>query len=234
MNTSLLNLNEEEIGKKYNMLTIIEIVEEERTSKKTGVERIDRLAVCSCDCGNIQYVAFSNVRNGNSKSCGCLSRTKDGDSYKELYYRWMTQYNYKGSEMEKEWQEFTVFEKWCKDNHFSSGDTVVRIDKKKNLGPANAKIEKLRKYNFKKKYIYYIVSPDGEDYMTDNLNDFCFKHELNPYMFNRVALTRATKSESSSNKYFSHLGWTVDSMHKDINKDVLTYEDQFFYPPTLS
>lgn len=29
---------------------------------------------CICDCGNITYVNLNNLRNGHTKSCGCLQR----------------------------------------------------------------------------------------------------------------------------------------------------------------
>lgn len=31
---------------------------------------------CQCECGNIAYVNRGNLKSGNSKSCGCISRNK--------------------------------------------------------------------------------------------------------------------------------------------------------------
>lgn len=47
---------------KYNMLTIIDI---KSKNNKT-------FYYCRCDCGNEKWFQASHVRNGNTKSCGCL------------------------------------------------------------------------------------------------------------------------------------------------------------------
>lgn len=53
-------------GKKYNRFTVLKLF-----SNKTG-EAI--LWACVCDCGEIRNVRGSNLRSGNSKSCGCLQK----------------------------------------------------------------------------------------------------------------------------------------------------------------
>lgn len=53
-----------EIGKTYNKLTVIEYA----GLNKTG----QALWRCQCECGNIVEVLGINLRNGNTKSCGCL------------------------------------------------------------------------------------------------------------------------------------------------------------------
>src|SRR5688572_18967007 len=49
---------------------------------------------CLCDCGNVTFVVSANLVNGNTKSCGCLSKErlmkmvyKDGRSYDPNYSR---------------------------------------------------------------------------------------------------------------------------------------------------
>lgn len=51
---------------KFNKLTIIAF------SKKIGKRKIWK---CSCECGNITYVSESNIKNGHTKSCGCLGKS---------------------------------------------------------------------------------------------------------------------------------------------------------------
>lgn len=53
------------IGDRYGKLTVTEEVE--KTSK-------DRRFLCKCDCGNELSVNMSSLRQGNTKSCGCLHR----------------------------------------------------------------------------------------------------------------------------------------------------------------
>lgn len=51
-------------GKRHGMLTVIE-----PTKNHKGREL---RWLCKCDCGNITYVQSSNLRNGHTRSCGCL------------------------------------------------------------------------------------------------------------------------------------------------------------------
>lgn len=53
------------IGKKFTRLTPIEVVFEK---KKHLIYK------CQCDCGNVIEVAGYALRNGNTKSCGCIRR----------------------------------------------------------------------------------------------------------------------------------------------------------------
>ena len=54
----------EMIGKKFNMLTVLE----ESPNRINGKV----CYICKCDCGNItKPISGSNLRNGHTKSCGC-------------------------------------------------------------------------------------------------------------------------------------------------------------------
>lgn len=61
------------IGKKYNKLTVF----------KRGNDRISESGrkfitwECICECGNIITVDANNLRNNNTKSCGCITNCKD-------------------------------------------------------------------------------------------------------------------------------------------------------------
>lgn len=72
----IFNLNKEnEIGKKYGLLTIKKLVlEEEKT-----------YAICDCDCRKSfdKKILFSQIKNGRIKSCGCYNKRNGKD--KELY-----------------------------------------------------------------------------------------------------------------------------------------------------
>lgn len=62
-----------EIGKKYGRLTVIE-----QSDKKTKSRAIHW--TCQCECGNIIEVAGTDLRNGKTKSCGCLAQEMRGQS----------------------------------------------------------------------------------------------------------------------------------------------------------
>ena len=54
------------IGLKFNKLLVIKRVENMEKQKKNPIW------VCQCDCGNITEVFGFCLKNGNTKSCGCL------------------------------------------------------------------------------------------------------------------------------------------------------------------
>lgn len=58
----------DETGKKFNKLTFVEY--DSYKNRKTYWK-------CRCDCGNICIVESSNVKNGNTKSCGCLKQKRE-------------------------------------------------------------------------------------------------------------------------------------------------------------
>lgn len=64
-----------EIGNKYGLLTVIE----------RGPNTYDGKAqwICKCECGNTTIVLGTNLRKGNTKSCGCL-KAKQPPARKDL------------------------------------------------------------------------------------------------------------------------------------------------------
>lgn len=65
-----------EIGNTYHNLTVIE-----RAPNKNNRAQW----ICKCKCGNTTIVDGKSLRNGNTKSCGCLNKTKEiGKKYNKL------------------------------------------------------------------------------------------------------------------------------------------------------
>ena len=58
-----------QIGDKYNYWTILSL--SDFVSKKG-----ERYYKCQCDCGNIKQVAISNLKRGNTVSCGCHNKDR--------------------------------------------------------------------------------------------------------------------------------------------------------------
>lgn len=59
-------------GKKFGRLTVVEWVNDGKWK-------------CVCDCGNETIVSTCNLRNGNTKSCGCLQRERaSGASFVQI------------------------------------------------------------------------------------------------------------------------------------------------------
>ena len=53
-------------GQKFGRLTVIERVENDKQNKSRWL--------CICECNNKTIVNASSLKNGNTKSCGCLAR----------------------------------------------------------------------------------------------------------------------------------------------------------------
>ena len=60
-----------EIGNKYGRLTVLE----RAGNNKNG----NAQWFCECECGNTGIFLGTRLRNGHTKSCGCLSREKSGE-----------------------------------------------------------------------------------------------------------------------------------------------------------
>jgi len=59
-------------GQKFNMLTVLEHAGRDSTNKTQWL--------CQCDCGNIKVITGLNLKNSNSKSCGCKKHLKGADN----------------------------------------------------------------------------------------------------------------------------------------------------------
>lgn len=119
-----------------------------------------KLWLCECDCGNTTIVNASDLRRGNTKSCGCLSKDnlvkrnlKHGLKYSRLYYihQGMKQrclnpnnksykdYGAKGITVCSDWLDFENFHRWAMANGYSDKLTIDRIDCCGNYEPGNCR-----------------------------------------------------------------------------------------------
>lgn len=58
---------------KFGRLTVLSVVKEK--GKKS-------VAICVCDCGNKKNITFAHIKNGGTKSCGCLRSEMSRESGK--------------------------------------------------------------------------------------------------------------------------------------------------------
>lgn len=112
---------------------------------------------CICDCGNIKIVSAKLLRNGESRSCGCLrveTMTTHGLSNCKIYEVWsgminrcewqgntrFHRYGARGINICEEWRNnFEHFYNWAVNNGFQKGLQLDRKDNDGNYEPDNCR-----------------------------------------------------------------------------------------------
>lgn len=148
-------------GRRFGSLTVLNQVD----SKITPSGQPQRQYLCICDCGKEVVVRSLSLRNGETKSCGCLRvkqacetlktiKPKHGLSYTRLYSIWkgMIQrctnpnaphfdcYGGRGVTICDEWKDdFQAFYKWAISHGYSDDLTIDRIDVDGNYEPPNCR-----------------------------------------------------------------------------------------------
>lgn len=134
-------------GQKFGKLTVI------KTSGKSKSGNIKWL--CKCECGNTTEVVGSKLRNGHTKSCGCLKFSEQARGYSatRLYRIWTNMhrrcydsrhdkfkwYGNKGITICNEWHQFINFRTWALANGYSDDLSIDRIDSKGIYEPSNCR-----------------------------------------------------------------------------------------------
>lgn len=144
-------------GNKYGRLTVIEQTDD--YVYPNGKRRAQWL--CMCECGNIIKVEQSNLKRGNSNSCGCyndelriLRSTTHGDRRTRLYGIWTniksrcynpnstsySNYGARGILMCDEWKDsYYNFKSWANESGYidSNDVTIERVDVNGGYSPEN-------------------------------------------------------------------------------------------------
>ena len=137
-------------GQRFGRLVVIERAENKG-------EKVRWL--CQCDCGNTVLVATNGLRNGGTKSCGCLHKElfthKSHNGTKTRLYRiWCGMknrcYNKKVKSYDKyggsgitvcaEWlHDFGAFQEWALSHGYADNLSIDRIDNEKGYSSDNCR-----------------------------------------------------------------------------------------------
>lgn len=143
--------------------------------------------LCECVCGNTKVVSTTDLKTGNTQSCGCLKHERVKTFYSNLnkthgmkgtkiYSKWLSMkarcykksckgyknYGGRGIKVCDDWKNsFITFYEWAIKNGYQDNLTIERIDVNGNYEPDNCKwITNTEQQNNKKNNTYIIYNGD--------------------------------------------------------------------------
>lgn len=179
-------------GQKFGRLTVVERAEDYVT--KNGKKYTQWL--CKCECGNIKIISTSRLKDGTTKSCGCLSKelkTKHNLCYTRIYEifcgikkrcfnkkdKSYKIYGDRGIKVCDEWLDkengFMNFYNWAINNGYNDDLTIDRIDVNGNYEPSNCRWVSKKEQANNRRTNHYITYNNK----TQNLKQWCDELNLN-------------------------------------------------------
>lgn len=135
--------------------------------------------LCKCDCGNQIVTRADSLRNGRTKSCGCLHHEtllknikKHGMAGSRIYITWQNMkdrcfnekcsgykdYGGRGISVCPEWKDsFENFYEWALLNGYTDSLTIDRIDVNRNYEPQNCRWTTREAQNRNKRNNHYLT-----------------------------------------------------------------------------
>lgn len=154
------------IGNRYGRLTVVSLVND------IAGTNVPTRWLCKCECGNETTVMGYNLRNGNTRSCGCVQREKAAARFRthggkgtRLYIIWQHMlrrcnsksnpayrlYGGRGITVCKEWHEFELFRDWALKNGYADNLSIDRIDVNGNYEANNCRWVTQREQNLNRR-----------------------------------------------------------------------------------
>lgn len=187
----------------------------QRFGRLTVISRIENVGhntswLCKCDCGNEKIVSGNNLRNGSTKSCGCiknLGNTKHSlcnsriyriytNIHQRCYCKYSTIYKHyggRGITICDEWKnDFLSFYSWAINNGYADNLTIDRIDTNGNYEPDNCRWVTMKIQNYNRRS--------------------SLKFEHNGEVYNTKQLAEKTGLTESAIQHRHERGWTVSEI----------------------
>lgn len=152
-------------GQRFGKLCVIRKIGKD----KYGISQWE----CLCDCGNLTAASISNLRNGNTTSCGCYGRQRKSDAnsthrksgtrlhriWKAMHTRCYNKnffaykyYGGRGISICDEWlHDFQAFHDWAIANGYADNLTIDRIDVNGNYCPGSCRWATMEEQNQNKR-----------------------------------------------------------------------------------
>lgn len=140
-------------GRRFGRLVVIKRSENAKSGKAKWL--------CKCDCGKVVITHSHLLRNGQTRSCGCLQKeivskcnTRHKKCDEKLYRIWndikqrtsnknnprYESYGARGITICAEWKDdFIAFRTWALSNGYQEGLSIDRIDNEKGYFPDNCR-----------------------------------------------------------------------------------------------
>lgn len=136
-------------GQKFGKLTVLN----EATPFRLPSGQTNRAYLCECECGNKNVVRVMHLIRGRIKSCGCITKVRNGESQTRVFKTWkamiervtlntyinFNRYKKRGIKVCNEWKEFETFKKWAFSNGYANDLQLDRIDNNGNYEPSNCR-----------------------------------------------------------------------------------------------
>ena len=143
--------------------------------------------LCECECGTQRFVRSHTLKNGTSKSCGCIQATHR-DSRSRLYGVWSAmkrrcynandaeyhRYGGRGITVCEEWRKsYESFKEWAISNGYDDNApygeyTIDRIDFAGNYWPENCRFANMKEQSRNRSSNHHVVY-QGKDYLLSDL-----------------------------------------------------------------
>lgn len=155
-----------------------------------------RIVKCYCECGNTGEYRLSDLKSGNTRSCGCLfketrqyAHRTHGKGNTRLYSIWTNMktrchnantptyenYGNRGISINDEWDEdFQSFYDWAIENGYRENLTIERLDCNGHYEPSNCTWIKASEQS-KNRRNNIMISVNGE---SSTLRDWCVRFGL--------------------------------------------------------